>query len=344
MGDVAVAVMVLMAGMALRNGAFTVGDFALFSSYLFFVARFPANFGSYLSEIASQRVVLDRVQAMHPEAPPESIVEHGPIYEKSYRRDAEGLQVEILRKMTVHQLESLEIKGLTCRHQQAPVNKRQSTNNSSSISRSSYSGIFDINLALPRGSFTVITGRIGSGKTTLLRVLLGLLPLEDGEIRWNGALVTDPAAFFAPPRSAYTPQTPRLFSETLRDNILFGLSDDGRLEGAVETAVLTPDITQLENGLDTLVGPRGVRLSGGQVQRAATARMLMRDAELLVFDDLSSALDVETEALLWERLIGLQGEESAIRNPKSEITCLVVSHRRAALRQADQIVVMRDGR
>ncbi|MCP4418726.1 MAG: hypothetical protein GY805_19080, partial [Chloroflexi bacterium] len=82
----------------------------------------------------------------------------------------------------------------------------------------------------------------------------------------------------------------------------------------------------------------------GQVQRAATARMLMRDAELLVFDDLSSALDVETEALLWERLIGLQGEESAIRNPKSEITCLVVSHRRAALRQADQIVVMRDGR
>ncbi|MCA9928295.1 MAG: ABC transporter ATP-binding protein, partial [Anaerolineales bacterium] len=92
---------------------------------------------------------------------------------------------------------------------------------------------------------------------------------------------------------------------------------------------------QLENGLDTIIGPRGVRLSGGQVQRAAAARMLVRDAELLAFDDLSSALDVETEVVLWERLF----ETSEVLR-----TCLVVSHRREALRRADQIIVMANGR
>ena len=93
------------------------------------------------------------------------------------------------------------------------------------------------------------------------------------------------------------------------------------------------DARRLESGLDTLVAPRGVRLSGGQAQRAAAARMLVRDPELLVFDDLSSALDVETERVLWERMF--EGRDT---------TCLVVSHRRPALRHADQIVVLKDGR
>ena len=206
----------------------------------------------------------------------------------------------------------------------------------------SFSGISNISLTLPRGSFTVITGRIGSGKTTLLRVLLGLLPLDSGEIVWNGERVADPSTFFVPPRSAYTPQVPRLFSETLRGNVLLGLPEDGvDLERAVETAVLTPDIATLENGLNTVVGPRGVRLSGGQVQRAAAARMLVRDAELLVFDDLSSALDVETEKQLWQNL--LEGQKAEGGRQKNG-TYLVISHRRLALQQADQIVVMKNGR
>ncbi len=108
------------------------------------------------------------------------------------------------------------------------------------------------------------------------------------------------------------------------------------LPGALYTAVLEPDIATLEDGLNTMVGPRGVRLSGGQVQRSAAARMLVRDAELLVFDDLSSALDVETEQLLWERLVDERGE--------SRPTCLVVSHRRPALRRADRILVIDNGR
>jgi ATP-binding cassette subfamily B protein len=167
-----------------------------------------------------------------------------------------------------------------------------------------------------------------------LRVLLGLLPLEAGEIRWNGWPISEPATFFTPPRLAYTPQTPRLFSETLRHNILLGLPEDKvDLRGAIHKAVLAPDIADMAQGLETLVGPRGLRLSGGQIQRTAAARMLVREAELLIFDDLSSALDVETEQLLWERL--LDG---------SDLTYLVVSHRQAALRRADHIIVLKDGR
>jgi ATP-binding cassette subfamily B protein len=129
-----------------------------------------------------------------------------------------------------------------------------------------------------------------------------------------------------------------LFSESLRDNILLGLPEDKvDLPGAIYSSVLESDVAALEKGLDTLVGPRGVRLSGGQVQRSAAARMFVRDPELLVFDDLSSALDVETEQLLWKRL-------DERRATSGGLTCLVVSHRRPALRRADWIVLMKEGR
>ena len=186
---------------------------------------------------------------------------------------------------------------------------------------------------LRRGTFTVITGRIGAGKTTALQTLLGLLPKQRGTIRWNDQEVADPATFFVPPRVAYTAQVPLLFSDTLQDNMLLGLPQDKvDLPGAIRSAVLERDLASFDAGLQTPVGPRGVRLSGGQVQRSAAARMFVRDAELFVFDDVSSALDVETERLLWERVF-----------EQRDATCLVVSHRRTALRQADQIIVLKDG-
>ena len=132
---------------------------------------------------------------------------------------------------------------------------------------------------------------------------------------------------------------PRLFSETLRENILLGQPAEGdALAAAIHGAVLETDVAALERGLDTLVGPRGVRLSGGQVQRAAAARMLVRRPELIVCDDLSSALDVETEKALWERMLDQPAAAGGGRP-----TVLVVSHRRAALRRADQIIVLKDG-
>src|SRR5690242_9703605 len=108
----------------------------------------------------------------------------------------------------VEPLDLLDVKGLTYRHPQ------------------SGRGVAGVDLRLPRGSVTVVTGRVGSGKTTLARTLLGLLPRESGEIRWNGRPVDDPATFLTPPRAAYTPQAPRLFSDTLAENIRLGLPDD----------------------------------------------------------------------------------------------------------------------
>jgi ATP-binding cassette subfamily B protein len=244
-------------------------------------------------------------------APTGELVRHGPVYTKG-----SFPEVPAVRKTEGDRLQLLEVRGLTYRH---PDSGR---------------GIEDVSLHLERGSFTVVTGRIGAGKTTLVRALLGLLPKEAGEIRWNGEPVEDPAAFFVPPRSAYTPQVPRLFSETLRDNLLLGLPERSvELASALRLAVFEPDLADMEQGLDTLVGPRGVRLSGGQIQRAAAARMFVRAAELLVFDDLSSALDVETERLLWKRVFA-----------QRDSTVLAVSHRRAALQRADHIVVLKDGR
>src|SRR5712692_236408 len=256
-----------------------------------------------------------------PDEPPEVLVEHHPVYDRGAFP-----KVPYIAKTPAHRLDTLEARGLTYRY--------PGTDN----------GIAEIDLHLVRGSFTVITGRIGSGKTTLLRVLLGLLPKDAGNILWNGEHVTDPATFFKAPRSAYAAQIPRLFSDTLRDNILMGMPEDQvDIQEAVWAAVMEDDVLEMSHGLDTVVGPRGIRLSGGQVQRAAAARMFVRDPELLVFDDLSSALDVETEALLWERLRDRR-ETGNGHGGLSTATCLVVSHRRPALRLADRIVLMKDGR
>jgi ATP-binding cassette, subfamily B, bacterial len=197
-------------------------------------------------------------------------------------------------------------------------------------------GIDNISFSLKRGEIVVITGQIGSGKSTLLRVLLGLIPAQSGRIIWNGQAVSNPT-FFRPPQVASITQVPRLFSDTLRENILLGLPEEQvDLPGALYLSVLEPDIAALEKGLDTLVGPRGVRLSGGQVQRTAAARMFVRNSELLVFDDLSSALDVETEYQLWERI-------DALRTSHRGLTCLVVSHRHPVLRRANRVIVLKDG-
>lgn len=119
---------------------------------------------------------------------------------------------------------------------------------------------------------------------------------------------------------------------TLRENLLLGLPDTFPIDGAVQDAVLDRDLASFPDGLDTTVGVRGVKLSGGQVQRAAIARMLVRTPELLVLDDVSSALDAETERLLWQRIFAIAA------------TCLVTAHRRAVLERADRILVLDDGR
>jgi ATP-binding cassette subfamily B protein len=316
--DIGMGLILLLAAKSMFAGTFTIGDFALFAAYLWPMTQFMRMFGRLITFYKQTSISLQRMEKMMQGAPPGGPVEHHPVY-----LSGQFPEVPYIPKTNLHRFESLSVKDLTFRYDQTSDNS---------------SGITNVSFSLQRGSFTVITGKIGSGKTTLLKVLLGLLPPQDGAIYWNGEIVADPATFFKPPRCAYTGQVSRLFSESIRDNILLGLPEEEvDIQATIAKAALQRDILDMEEGLDTLVGSKGIRLSGGQLQRTAAARMFVRAAELMIFDDLSSALDVETERQLWEMVF-------ADRDTDSYPTCLVVSHRRAVLQQADQIIVLKNGR
>ena len=311
--DICMGLILLLGAQAMGNGTFTVGDFALFVTYLGPVTYGITAIGNMTAWGQQTTVSLRRMTELLQGAPAETLVAPRPVVVNKELRD-----IPFALRTAEHRLMSLNVSGLTYRYPDAGR------------------GIDDINLHIQQGEFAVVTGRVGSGKSTLLRTLLGLLPRDAGEITWNDEVVTDPATFLIPPRCAYTPQVPRLFSDTLRDNILMGMPADGAgvdVAAAIHKAVMEEDLAALDHGLETLVGPRGVKLSGGQMQRAAAARMFVRDPELLVFDDLSSALDVETEQALWERVFA-----------RRDATCLVVSHRRAVLARADRVILLKDGR
>ncbi len=337
--NIATGVILLVASS--RSQSFSVGDFALFAQYLVGLTELVTRMGEFMVRYRQGQVSYERLTRLLWGSPDTVMTRLSPMplfKVPPMQRDPARTPADALR--------ALDVQGLTF------------------VYAESGRGVRDVSLRLEHGTFTVVTGRVGSGKTTLLRALLGLLPAQVGEVRWNGDVVRDPAAHFTPPRSAYTGQAPRLFSETLRDNVLMG--EDGALENALYNAVLEDDVATMEKGLATLVGPRGVRLSGGQIQRTAAARMFVRAPSLLVFDDLSSALDVETEAKLWKRLqksragspeFQVPGPESRVLSPefceggfesgalsaRDSSTILAVSHRRAALMQADQIIVLKDG-
>ena len=300
--SVASGCVLLLAAQAMRRGTFTVGDFTLFASYLAMVSAAPLLVGQILALERQSGVSIERMRSLMDGSAPLSLVAGAPPAPASPR--------------AVAPLRTLKVRGLSCRHP--------------GVGR----GVENIDLDLDCGRFVVITGRVGAGKTTLLRALLGLIPRDGGAILWNGETVDDPATFMVPPRCAYTPQTPRLFSESLKDNILMGATvSDDLLAGAVSLAVFGQDVAGFDSGLETLVGTRGVTLSGGQLQRAAAARMFVRHAELLVFDDISSALDTPTEQELWRGLF-----------KDGRRACLAVSHRRAAFLLADEIVLLDEGR
>ncbi|MGW3422845.1 ATP-binding cassette domain-containing protein [Streptomyces phaeochromogenes] len=290
-------VLLLTAGRA-HSGTFSVGDLALFTFYLQILAEALASIGILSVRLQRVSVALGRIADFLGGRPRTPAEEPSPVPER------------------VPELRELTVRGLTARH---PGSER---------------GVEDVDLTVVRHSVTVVTGGVGSGKSTLIRAALGLLPHERGTVLWNGEPIADPANFLVPPRCGYTPQDPRLFSGSLRDNVLLGLGDDdGRIfEDAAHTAVLAPDVAAMQDGADTVVGPRGLRLSGGQLQRTAIARMLARRPELLVLDDVSSALDPATEQLLWSRLLD------------GSVTVLAVSHRPALLRAAARVVVLKDGR
>lgn len=295
--DVFVGVALMVA--ARRNlGA---GDVTLFASYLFAMVWLPMRLGGIVVGRRRFQVSAARLDALV--APRERGVDR--LVEDRALPILGGPRAAAPERPERIPLQRLEIANLT-------VSTR---------------ALFDISFGLDRGSLTIVSGPVGSGKTSVLRALIGLLDIDDGTVTWNGAPVADRASFFIPPQCTYVPQVPRLFAESLRDNLRLGHTiDDGAVLAAVTLAAFDKDVAELADGLDTAVGARGVRLSGGQAQRAAAARALAQQPELLVLDDLTSALDVGTEIELWSRLAA------------AGYTVLAASNRPVALARADKIV------
>jgi ATP-binding cassette subfamily B protein len=309
--NIGTGIILVVGAAAMSSGEFTIGEFAMFVFFLDLVTDAAFFLGLFIARYQQASVSFKRMLDLMGDADPMRLVEHKRLGLRGELAEPDVVPAHLspLRELAIHNL-NFRYPGTG-------------------------EGIEDVSFTVPAGSFTVITGRVGAGKTTLLRAILGLVQADSGEILWNGEVVEDPASFFVPPRSAYTPQVPRLFSMSLLDNLLMGRRDpDQIVEEAVRSAVMSTDVEGMPEGLGTMVGPLGVRLSGGQVQRSATARMFVRRPDLLVFDDVSSALDVETERQLWELLF----------RDRAGVTSLVVSHRHPALQRADQIVVMEGGR
>ncbi|MGJ6979585.1 ATP-binding cassette domain-containing protein [Aestuariimicrobium soli] len=206
-------------------------------------------------------------------------------------------------------LESLTVRDVTAIHEDGTV------------------GVENVSLTVNRGELVLLLGQVGSGKSSLLRTLAGLIDYS-GDVLWNGEVVSDAELFMRPGQVAYVAQVPRVMSGTFADNVQLGFTR--AFDAPVSDARLTPDVEDA-GGAFAMVGHRGVRLSGGQVQRLALARALAANAELLLADDVSSALDAKTEIELWQAL----RQRSA--------TVVGATSKRAALARADRVVVMVDG-
>jgi ATP-binding cassette, subfamily B, bacterial len=309
--DVGLGLVLLTAAGAMASGKFSVGQLAVFSAYLGWLSFLPRMVGRMLARRKQVAVAFDRMSLLVADTESSNTVTKrdlpiGP------RQDRHRLQAHRPDRVP---LDVLDVRGLGAHYP-------------------SGAGVSDISFSVRRGSFVVLTGPIGSGKSTLLRAVLGLAHQAEvtGEVAWNGHLLADRAAFLIPPNAAFLPQVPQLISDSVADNIALGIVDDAQLSLALELAAVRADIDEMPDGTKTLIGPRGLRLSGGQRQRVATARALVHSPELVVLDDLSSALDIETELQLWSNLSA------------AGITVLAVSHRAVAFDRADQVLRLDGGR
>ncbi|MDM5317812.1 ABC transporter transmembrane domain-containing protein [Fictibacillus sp. b24] len=193
----------------------------------------------------------------------------------------------------------------------------------------------NINVTVKKGGTLGIVGRTGSGKTTLLKQLLREYPAGEGKISFSGVGIEDIALENLQGWIGYVPQDAILFSKTVQENILFGnsLADEDKLNHVMEMASFRKDVQYLPEGLNTLVGEKGVALSGGQKQRVSIARALCVDPEILILDDALSAVDAKTETAI----IG------NIRKERAGKTTFITTHRLSAVEHADWIIVIDDG-
>nr|WP_263328444.1 ABC transporter transmembrane domain-containing protein [Neobacillus sp. Marseille-Q6967] len=201
---------------------------------------------------------------------------------------------------------------------------------------SKFDNLQKINVELLKGQTLGIVGRTGSGKTTFIKQLLRQYPLGTGEISISNVRLQEQSLSQVRNWIGYVPQDHILFSRTIKENILFGNKEasEPELEKAIELAALRKDLQMLPEGLNTLVGEKGIALSGGQKQRISIARALIRNPEILILDDSLSAVDAKTEKQIIDN----------IRHVRKEKTTIITTHRMSAVEHADLILVFDEGK
>lgn len=302
-GGVAMFMLLAVGGPMAIEGTITVGEMVAFAALLTVLLPTLRSMGWLLSILARGRASLERIFELLDAPEPE--VDGSP-----------GVEVEGGRGP------ALSIRDLNFSYPDEP-------------DRQVLEGI---SVDLPAGSMVGLFGRTGSGKSTLLSVLARLYDPPRGSVFIEGIDVLDLELSAWRERLAVVPQRPFLFSDTISSNVaLESDADNERIERAVAAAALEPDIEALQHGMDTIVGERGIMLSGGQRQRVALARGLYRRGDLLILDDVLSAVDHATESGLVDSLEALGGADGGP-------TVLIASHRLSALRRTDVVLVLDRGR
>ena len=303
--DVGLGLVLVVSAAAIASGDFGVGQLALFTAYLGWLSFLPRMVGRVLARRKQAGVAIERMRHLVADRSVDRLVtlRNLPISARAERPRHDAVRPQRIP------LRHLEVRNLTARYDGG-------------------GGVSNVDFTIERGSFTMVTGPIGCGKSTLLRAMLGLAhqATVTGDVLWNDRPLLDRAAFLVPPNCSYLPQVPQLISDSVADNIALGTIDTSALIHALEMAAVDDDIDEMPDGVATMIGPRGLRLSGGQRQRVATARALVHSPELVVLDDVSSALDVETEVQLWTNLAA------------AGMTVIAVSHRQVAFDRADRII------
>ncbi|PYZ96969.1 multidrug ABC transporter [Alteribacter lacisalsi] len=221
---------------------------------------------------------------------------------------------------------ALKVKnGITCRNVMFRYNKDAEK-----------LALNDVSTYIPANQMTAVVGRSGAGKSTLIDLLMGLNQPESGEVLFDGKPLTSETLVSLRKAISYVPQDPFLFNATIRENMMLMKPDatEEEIWEALAFSSAAEFVEKLDDGLDSLIGDRGIRLSGGERQRLVLARAILRQPSILVLDEATSALDTENEKKI----------QAAIDRLKGKMTIVVIAHRLSTIRNADQVIVLEDGK